>query len=47
MQGTVWGLLILSAQSPHDTGMMENLARMTVPWMAVATSLEHLLPRPI
>ena len=46
LQGTVWGLPILLPQKPLRTGTMESLARMMAPRMAVATSLEHLTPRP-
>merc|ERR1712051_471684 len=44
--GTVWGLPILLPQKPRRTGMMDNLAMMIAPRIAVATSLEHLTPIP-
>merc|ERR1719470_435393 len=44
LQGTVWGLPILVPQKPLLTGMMESLAMMMAPRMAVATSLEHFSP---
>merc|ERR1719244_736505 len=46
LQGTVWGRPILLPQKPRLTGTMESLERMMAPRMAVATSLEHLTPRP-
>lgn len=47
LQGTVWGLPILLPQYPRRTGTTESLAIMIAPRMAVATSLEHLTPRPM
>merc|ERR1711982_213615 len=46
LQGTVWGRPILFPQKPRLTGTMESLERMMAPRIAVATSLEHLTPRP-
>lgn len=46
MQGTVWGFPILLPQYPLRTGMTVSLARMMAPRIAVATSLEHLTPKP-
>eukprot|EP00091_Calanus_sinicus_P015551 TRINITY_DN3391_c0_g1_i7.p1 TRINITY_DN3391_c0_g1~~TRINITY_DN3391_c0_g1_i7.p1 ORF type:complete len:167 (-),score=26.95 TRINITY_DN3391_c0_g1_i7:63-563(-) len=46
LAGDVWGLPILVPQNPLLTGMMESLAMMMAPRMAVATSLEHFTPRP-
>merc|ERR1719360_220304 len=44
--GTVWGRPILLPQKPLRTGMMDSLARMMAPRIAVATSLLHFTPRP-
>jgi len=46
LQGTVWGLPILLPQKPRRTGTIDNLAKMMAPRMAVATSFEHLTPKP-
>nr|GME01233.1 ribosomal protein [Ipomoea batatas] len=46
LQGTVCGFPILLPQYPLLTGITESLANMMAPRIAVATSLEHLTPRP-
>jgi hypothetical protein len=47
LQGTVWGLPILLPQYPLLTGTTDNLARIIAPRIAVATSFEHLTPKPM
>lgn len=42
----MWGFPILLPQYPLRTGMTVSLARMMAPRIAVATSLEHLTPKP-
>merc|ERR1712183_135305 len=46
LQGTVCGFPSLLPQYPRRTGMMDSLAWMMAPLMAVATSLEHFTPNP-